>query len=121
MAIANSSTIRKVWTDAHRKVEEEGKCRVCGAGEYLEPAHVIGQKCDPVLVGPKGGEYKYVHPDAIVPLCGSFSEKNCHSLYDRRTLDLLPYLNSDEEERAVHDARGIISALKRVSPMGGSW
>ncbi len=109
------------WKAAHEKVEREGRCRVCGSAEYLEPAHIIGRRCDPILVGPKGGEYRYVHPDSIVPLCGSFSDRNCHALYDRRSLDLLPYLTIPEQTRGVEDEGGVISFLKRVCPMGGTW
>lgn len=40
-------------------------------------------------------------PASIVPLCGSFSENNCHSLYDAHRLDLTDYLTEEELEYAA--------------------
>lgn len=106
------------WGDAIAKVREEGRCRVCHSlggredGDYvgeIECAHVIGRRCDAILRGPRGGEYRYVHPDSIVPLC-----KRCHASYDRHELDLLPFMFWPEQARAVEDAGGIIGALKRI-------
>ena len=107
--------VRRDWKDARAKIEREGRCRVCGHSRDVETAHVISRERDPVLVGPNGGEYRYVHPDSVVPLCGGFSEENHHGLYDAHALDLLPYLTQDEQERAVEDAGGIIAALNRVT------
>jgi hypothetical protein len=118
MAIANSTPLRREWHDARAKVEREGRCRVCGSTRDLEAAHIIARRCDAEMTGPRGGRYLYVHPDTIVPLCGAFSERACHMMYDRRSLDLLPYLHLHEQIRAVEDAGGIMSALKRL---GGSW
>ena len=111
--------IKRDWGSALKKVQEEACCRVCGATDYLDAAHVIGREHDAKVVGPKGGRTIFVHPDSIVPLCGAFSKNFCHQSYDRRELDLLPYLNLYEQIRAVEDAGGIISALKRVAPLGG--
>lgn len=113
MTISKSST-RRDWRDAIRKVEREGRCRVCGETRDLEAAHVIGRQHDPVVVGPRGGKSLYVHPDCIVPLCGAFTENFCHAKYDRRSLDLLPYLHVHEQVRAVEDAGGIESARLRI-------
>jgi hypothetical protein len=109
------------WGDALSKVNREGRCRVCGERRDLEAAHIIGREHDALLSGPRGGQYYYVHPDSIVPLCGAFTDNFCHGIYDAHNLDLLPFLTQDEQERAVHEARGVISMLKRVSPMGGTW
>lgn len=110
---------RREWNDAIAKVEAEGCCRVCGATDYLDAAHIIGREHDALIVGPRGGESLYVHPDSIVPLCGSFARNDCHGMYDGRELDLLAHLTLHEQVRAVEDAGGIISALKRVS--GGEY
>jgi hypothetical protein len=116
--LIKSTSIPRRWGDARAKMEEEGRCRVCGEGPWniLEAAHVIGRRCDPIMQGERGGQYRYVHPDSIVPLC-----KRCHASYDRRELDLLPFMFWPEQVRAVEDAGGVMSALKRVSPMGGEW
>lgn len=115
-----STSIPRRWGDALRKVEEEGACRYCGSRtDYLEAAHVIARRCDPILSGPRGGQYRYVHPDSIVPLCGAFSLNKCHEKYDRHELDLLTRLKLHEEVRAVEDAGGIMGALKRVGGPNG--
>ena len=110
-----NTSMRRDWRSARRKIEQEGACRVCGTSRGLEVAHVIGRRCDPVMTGPKGGEYRYVHPDTVVPLCGGSVLNDCHGKYDARELDLLPYLHLHEQVRAVEDAAGILSALKRIS------
>lgn len=112
--MVKSSKLSRSWTDALTKVQREGRCRVCGEARDLECAHVIGRKHDAVVVGPRGGESIYVHPDSIVPLCGGFSRDNCHGEYDARRLDLLPYLHVHEQCRAVEDACGIESARARI-------
>lgn len=113
--MVKSSKLTRSWVDALAKVQREGRCRVCGETRDLEAAHVVGRKHDPVVVGPRGGESIYVHPDAIVPLCGGFTDNFCHRAYDHHEIDLLPYLHIHEQVRAVEDAGGILSALKRVS------
>ena len=110
----SKSTIKRSWDAAIAKVEEEGRCRVCGDTGFLNAAHVIGRKHDAEVIGPKGGKSRYVHPDSIVPLCGAFSENFCHGEYDQRRLDLLPYLNLYEQIRAVEDAGGIELARNRI-------
>ena len=110
----SKSTMSRDWSAAITKVEEEGRCRVCGATDFLDAAHVIGRKHDPEVVGPRGGKKRFVHPDSIVPLCGAFSENFCHGEYDQRRLDLLPYLNLHEQIRAVEDAGGIELARNRI-------
>jgi len=112
-------SLRRDWSDARVKVAEEGCCRLCGhipaSESLLEAAHVIGRKHDPILSGPNGGKYVYVHPDSIIPLCGPFTHGNCHMRYDRGEVDLLPFLRLHEQVRAVEDADGIISALKKTT------
>ena len=63
-----SRPVKREWSDALTKCHEEGRCRVCGSSD-IQVAHVIGRKCDAELEGPRGGRYKYVHPDSVVPLC----------------------------------------------------
>ena len=106
--------IKRDWSEAIKKVEKEGRCRVCGHNRFLGAAHVIGREHDAEVVGPKGGRTRFVHPDSVVPLCGSFSDYSCHELYDARRLDLLPYLNLYEQIRAVEDAGGIELARNRI-------
>lgn len=119
--IHSTTRLRRDWLQAIKKLEREGRCRVCGSERGLQVAHVIGRKCDPIMQGPRGGEYRYVHPDSIVPLCGGNALNKCHEEYDARKLDLLPYLHVHEQTRAVEDAGGVMSMLRRVSPMGGTW
>lgn len=109
-----STTLRRDWREAQRKLEREGRCRVCGETRDLEAAHVIGRKHDAVMTGPRGGVYAFVHPDSIVPLCGGFAPNHCHGLYDARKIDLLPHLHLHEQVRAVEDAGGIESARLRI-------
>lgn len=104
---------KRRWSDAIQKLQREAECRVCSSPDRLEAAHIIGRRCDPLLVGPRGGEYRYVHPDSIVVLCSEH-----HRLYDSRELDLLGYLHLHEQVRACEDAGGIMSALQRVSGGG---
>ena len=110
------STLRRDWREARRKLEREGRCRVCGEGPWsiLEAAHTIGRQCDVEITGPGGGVSLYVHPDSIVPLC-----KTHHMEYDARKLDLLPYLHIHEQARAVEDAGGIERARLRLSGPNG--
>lgn len=54
-----------------------------------------------------------VLPQAVVPLC-----PQCHARFDGQAqppLDLLPYLNLDEQLCAVRQAGGIVSALERTT------
>lgn len=103
------------WQDARRKVEQERRCRVCGADPFLggrgrlEAAHVIGRENDEEV-----GGVRWVNPLDVVPLCG-----DCHRAYDARELDLLPYLTVGEQARAVQVAGGIAAALRRVGGPAG--
>lgn len=95
-------TRRRNWTAAREKVMAEGRCRVCRqTGNGLEAAHVMGRKYD----DPSG----HVDPNDVVPLC-----RPCHTAYDQRRLDLLPYLTLPEQARAVSHV-GIARALRRTS------
>ena len=115
--MAKPTRTRESWQDAIMKVESEGACRVCSLdGEEtngrVEAAHTIGRKAQDVLcTGPRGGEYVYVSPDSIVPLCSYH-----HRLFDARGLDLLPYLDLDEQEASIRPAGGIEGARKRLVP-----
>ena len=112
-------SLRRDWTDARAKVEREACCRFCGfsgaSQSLLEAAHIIGRKHDPILAGPRGGKYIYVHPDSTIPLCGPFTHGNCHMEYDQGNIDILPHLTLHEQVRAVEDAGGIVSALRRTT------
>ncbi len=102
--------VKRDWTAAIAKVQEEGMCRYCGLSQDLQAAHVIGREHDPLEIGPRGGEMRVVLPEAIVPLC-SFH----HQVYDVRQLDLLPFLYVDEQAHAVRVAGGITQALRRIT------
>lgn len=92
---------RRSWVSARAKVDLAGECRVCGAVDSLEAAHVIGRSYDP----PDGK----VRPVDVVPLCGP-----CHRAYDGRSLSLLPYLTHEEQAAAVGHV-GIVSAYRRTT------
>lgn len=98
--------VRRDWSDAEIKRQP---CRVCG-NPNAELAHLIGRSRDVVLRGPRGGEYRYVHPDSVVPLCSEH-----HRLYDERRLDLLPHATLEEQIRAIEDAGGIVAAYERLT------
>lgn len=105
------------WTDARRKVEREGVCRVCGADGSrvrLDAAHVVGRFHDQPHPLPSPRELAkgelYVHPLDIVPLCHA----KCHAAYDQHQLDLLPHLNMAEQARAVEHV-GIARAYRRLT------
>lgn len=100
---------RRDWTDARRKVDEEGECRVCHIQRGLQAAHVIGRRADQ----PKGkGKTLWVNPDSIVPLCVV-----CHAAFDAHELDLGEYLTRKEYGQAVFDAGRIgLVARRRLYP-----
>ena len=99
------------------KVDAEGACRYCGGAKDLEMAHTIGKaEQDLETVGPRGGRRKYVPEAAVIPLCGGFTENNCHYRHDHHEIDILPYLYLEEEINAVRAAGGIYSALIRLCP-----
>lgn len=94
------------WRDAETK---RGPCRVCGHSR-AELAHTIGRDMDAVLAGPRGGMYRYVHPDSVVPLCPAH-----HEQFDARRLDLLPCMTIDEQLNSVEAAGGIVAAYERLT------
>ncbi len=109
--------VKRIWTDALMKVEAESACRVCSrdgdeTNGPLEAAHTIGRKHDEEVTGPRGGRQMYVNPLHIVPLCSMH-----HRSYDARGLDLLPYLNLDEQEATIKPAEGIENARIRLCPL----
>ncbi len=109
------STLRRDWSAARAKLEREGKCRVCGTTRDLQCSHTIGRKYQDVpVVGPRGGKVWLVKEDAVVPLCGP-TPQGCHGKYDRRELDLLPYLSVEEQVYAVECAGGIVRAFRRLT------
>ncbi len=80
--------MKRDWTEAHRKLDSEGRrCRVCSEGP-VDAAHLIPRS----RVGPPHGE----DPKNIVPLC-----RVHHDLFDERSFDLLPYLTKVEQSYAV--------------------
>lgn len=98
--------IRRDWSLAIGKRDEEGACRVCGSTVRVESAHVISRTCD--LTWP--GVVTVVRPERIVPLCAE-----CHRAYDAHTLDLLPHLTLAEQVQAVADV-GLEQARVRLAP-----
>jgi len=97
--------MKRDWRAARAKVDQEGRCRVCGARNGLQAAHTIGRKYDDRRTG-------VVDPRDIVPLCA-----HDHAAFDQRRLDLLPYLTLDEQARAVEHV-GIERARNRLAPLG---
>lgn len=105
------SKVERDWSPALAKVARERKCRACGRTRAkLEAAHVIGREHDKQRV--EGGPL-VVEADAIVPLCSAF-DGDCHGKYDRRELDLWPYITAAEW---VHAASlvGEGSAKRRIT------
>jgi hypothetical protein len=106
------------WKEALEKVGEEGACRACGRSSNLETAHVSGRKFDK----PKPGRKTlWVDPDDVVPLCGNFAYDDahhfgCHARYDAHDLDLLPYLRTPEQVKAVQNYGSIELARRRLAP-----
>lgn len=104
---------KRLWQDAIIKRDEEGQCRVCGRepGEafrdgigfytiWVEAAHAISrERQDEPRVGQRGGEYLYVKPESIVPLC-----TDCHLEYHAGVLDLLPHLTLGGCRRASRES-----------------
>lgn len=96
---------RRDWRQAREKVDDEGRCRVCGrSGVKLDAAHIVPRS----VVPPGPGEA----PDNIVPLC----HERCHPAYDGGRLDLLPFLTMGEQASAVMlHPDGLVGALRRVT------
>ena len=93
--------MRRDWSKARAKIDDEGVCRVCESAQAPQAAHIVGRAYDP-----SDGK---VRPVDVVPLC-----PNCHLEYDGRGLDLLPYLSYEEQAAAVEHL-GIVRALHRLS------
>lgn len=112
--------LRRDWSRAREKVQDEGACRACGArpGERrgsryvtLEAAHVAGRVHDRLHHTRK---VMVVEPDDVVPLCGPFGDSRaCHTRFDHHQLDLFPFL-TDSEWLAVVAHLGEASAMRRV-------
>lgn len=93
---------------ARIKVDQEGKCRVCGTpARYCDAAHTVDRSLS------RSG---FDEPDFIVPLCSAIrgAENDCHGAYDRHELDLLPYLTLTEQSVMVC-ALGMARAWKRAT------
>lgn len=117
--------IRRDWTDARRKVDDEGRCRGCKkpAGRCrLEAAHTLGREYDERRVcnrcggtghpahRPQGqctkcngvGVVRWVNPDDIMPLCGPATDTStCHGLDHANRLNKLALMTTEEQVRAV--------------------
>jgi hypothetical protein len=109
-------TLRRDWSDARRKVDDEGRCRLCSAtGVRLEAAHILGRRYDRPRVEGSTAKTLYVRPASIVPLCGSTPEREgCHSRYDSGDVSILAVLTRAEQLQAVEDAGGIELARRRI-------
>lgn len=122
-------TVRRDWSDARRKIEEEGRCRLCSAtGVKLDAAHILGRRYDRPRVPGSATKVLYVHPDSVIPLChdqvveatdrdgraSSRVRKGCHTRFDSGEVSILAILNPDEQVRAVQDAGGIELARRRI-------
>lgn len=116
--------LRRDWSDARQKVEDEGRCRLCSAtGIKLDAAHLIGRRFDRPRVEGSSTRVLYVHPDSIVPLCANQVVETggearvrvgCHYQYDAGDVSLLSVVTLDEQLRAVQDAGGIELARLRL-------
>ena len=106
------------WQAARAKVDAEG-CRLSGATQGVEAAHIIGRSQDFFTLG--CDRYKLhaktltVEPLRIVPL-----RADLHRAYDRGEIDLLPNLTLEEQVQAVRDAGGIEAARRRLIG-SGAW
>ncbi len=98
--------MKKLWSYAREKIEKEGVCRVCKSNHWIQSAHTIGQKYQDVKLD--DGDVM-VMPDSVIPLC-----QQHHELYDKRLLDILPYMTNEEQSNAVA-AVGIERARKRLT------
>ena len=114
-------SLRRDWSDARRKVDDEGKCRACGRpsayDRTLQAAHILGRRYDRPRVEGSRSKVFYVHPDSIVPLCSTPQGDGCHQLYDAHRLSILSVLSLEEQVRAVSDAGSIESARRRLDPL----
>lgn len=92
---------------ARIKVEQEGKCRVCGVpARYCDAAHTVDRS-----LSRSGFDDAYL----IVPLCSEIrGGHGCHGAYDAHKLDLLPYLTNEEQAAMVREV-GMARAWKRAT------
>lgn len=88
------------WSAMRQKCDAEGTCRVCLHG-LPEAAHIIPRS----RAKPGPAE----DPRNCVPLC-----RDCHSAFDGRRMDLLPYLNLVEQAYAV-GLVGLEEARRRIT------
>lgn len=90
------------WSAMRAKVDREGRCRVCASRISIEAAHIIprSRSTDPIAE----------HELNCCPLCPLD-----HLAYDRRQLDLLPHLSTEEQAHAVLVAGGLVNAFERVT------
>lgn len=85
---------------------------MCGSRDRVQAAHTIGRKHDETAEVYTAGRVKrvlVVDSLDIVPLC-----EEHHQAYDKRALDLLPYLTHAEQAAAVRHV-GIESARRRLT------
>ena len=83
---------------AVEKIVREGQCRICTSAA-IETAHLV----------PRGrGAPRYDQPDICIPLC-----KRHHTAFDDHELDVLPYIDRDEEVATVR-LLGIERAYKQL-------
>lgn len=98
--------MRRHWDFANiKRTVEYDRCRVCGESPS-ELAHTIGRRFDDRLAN---GDYQ-VNPASVVLLCSRH-----HGEFDRHEIDILGYLNRDEEIDAVARV-GIERAYRRLAP-----
>ena len=94
--------MRRDWSEAREKVENEGRCRVCKASGPLDAAHVIPRSAN--------GSVDNMSHLSVIPLC-----RICHSRQHTAKLDILPFLTLDEQMAAVRAAGGIVSAYRHTT------
>jgi hypothetical protein len=93
--------VKRDWTQAREKCEQEPACRNCGHGP-TEAAHIVPRSR--IGIG-KGGEDER----NICPLC-----RLCHVSYDQGKLDILPVLSRAEQAYAV-ELVGLAEAYQRTT------
>lgn len=99
-AQAEGGVVKRDWSQAEVK-RRDRRCRVrYDCYGPVELAHVSGRRYD---------ENGVVNPDDVVPLC-----QKHHMAYDAREFDLLPFLDLEEQSRAVLHL-GIVRAYKRTT------
>ena len=103
--------MERIWPD-ETLAKKEQVCIVCGSPN-VELAHVTKRVFDKPRT--PGSKTVYVEPESVVPLCGPFPE-GCHGAYDAHELDIVSYLETPEQVRAVEDYGSLLSALVRLAP-----